>query len=260
MRLPTANSISSQNRRIVAGRVVAGLVGFLIGVVWLSAPVIAQTSSMDQEALVIDDFEAYAVDTTAESWKYVSPSEEHIPPSRALEEGEVFHVKEQDGNKFLRTKTENDAIRFSRTKKRGLNWNVRKKPHLSWRWRAHHLPEGASEKDENDVGGAIYVTFDTDWLGRPKSIKYTYSSSLPAGTVVDFGTLYVIVVDSKPDSGTENWQSVQRNLLEDYDKIFGGKPPAQPLSITIWNDSDTTEDWAEVDFDDIEVSASPSGK
>lgn len=202
---------------------------------------------------VVDDFEDYDIDTVPATWSYIAPSGEEIPAPQALEKGETFHVRQENANKFLQVKTVNESIRFSRTKEESLSWNVRKRPILRWRWRAHHLPRGASERDKNDAGGAIYVTFDTDWLGRPKSIKYTYSSSLPVGTIVDFGQLYVIVTDSKPASGTGTWQTVQRNLLEDYDRIFGGRPPAHPLSITIWSDSDTTGGRAKVDFDDIEL-------
>lgn len=126
-----------------------------------------------------------------------------------------------------------------------------------------HLPEGASEKDKNDSGGAIYVTFGTDWLGRPKSIKYTYSSSLPVGTRVDFGSLTVIVASSAIEGSVGNWMSVERDLLEDYEDVFGGflkkgTPPDRPLSITIWGDSDSVKDSSIVDFDDIMLLPKPS--
>lgn len=236
-------------------RVIAGVLGVLVWAVVVSAvsvPAHAQPGQPSPE-VVVDDFEEYSVDTVPSTWWYIAPSGKRIVAPEALEKGELFHVRQEAENKFLRVKTVEESIRFSRTKEGTLSWNVRKRPILQWQWRAHHLPEGASERDENDVGGAIYVTFDTDWLGRPKSIKYTYSSSLPVGTVVDFGQLYVIVADSKVNSETGEWHSVQRNLLEDYEEIFGGRPPAHPLSITIWSDSDTTKDWAQVDFDDIKI-------
>jgi len=232
--------------------VVAGLLCVLTWIGTLAVPGHAQSEKSNSE-MVVDDFEDYDVKTVPATWWYVAPSGERIAAPQALEDGEAFHVRQEDSSKFLRVETNNESIRFSRTKEGTLSWNVRKRPILRWRWRAHHLPGGASERDQNDAGGAIYVTFDTDWLGRPKSIKYTYSSSLPVGTVVDFGQLYVIVADSKQDSRMGTWKTVQRNMLEDYDRIFGGRPPAHPLSITIWSDSDTTEDRAKVDFDDIEL-------
>jgi hypothetical protein len=239
--------------------VVAGVLGLLVSVAALGAPLYAQEEAASS-VTVLEDFERYDIDTVPSTWWYVEPSGNRIAAPDALEDGEQFHVLQENENKFLRVKTVNESIRFSQTKEGSLSWNVREQPILRWRWRAHHLPRGANEREKNDTGGAIYVTFDTDWLGRPKSIKYTYSSSLPVGTVVDFGKLYVIVADSKPASGVGEWQTVQRNLLEDYDRIFGGRPPARPLSITIWSDSDTTEDWAQVDFDDIELLRTDAAK
>jgi len=231
---------------------VAGVLGLLFSLVVLNVPAHAQRSLSSSE-IVVDDFDEYDAGTVPPTWWYIAPSGERISAPKALEEGEKFHVRKEGEGKFLRVKTVNESIRLSKTKEGSLSWNVRKRPILRWRWRAHHLPRGANEREKNDAGGAIYVTFDTDWLGRPMSIKYTYSSSLPVGTVVDFGQLYVIVADSKPASGVGKWQTVQRNLVKDYKKIFGERPPPHPLSITIWSDSDTTKDWAEVDFDDIEL-------
>ena len=147
----------------------------------------------------------------------------------------------------------NEAIRYSQRNGKEFDWSINELPRLKWRWRAHHLPEGASEKGENDTGAALYVTFGSDWLGRPKSIKYTYSSSLPVGTVVSFGPLKVIVVDSKREPGLGEWKTIQRNVVDDYHQVFGGDPPDRPLSITFWSDSDTTGDYAKVDFDDIQL-------
>ena len=236
-----------------------GLLGVFVWGAGVVVPAHAQEAPSVQ-AVVIDDFEGYEVNAVPSTWRYVAPSGREVPAVRALEKDELFHVRREQGNQYLEVKTVNESIRFSRTKKGTLSWNVREYPILRWRWRAHHLPEGANEREKNDAGGAIYVTFDTDWLGRPKSIKYTYSSSLPIGTVVDFGKLYVIVVDSEPESGTGEWQTVRRNLMDDYRRIFGGRPPARPLSITIWSDSDTTGDRAKVDFDDIEVLPGEAGE
>jgi Protein of unknown function (DUF3047). len=97
------------------------------------------------------------------------------------------------------------------------------------------------------------VTFGSDWLGRPKSIKYTYSSSLPVGTTVSFGPLKVIVVDSAREPRAGEWETVQRRIRDDYRQVFGGSPPDRPVSITLWSDSDTTGDEAVVDIDDLEL-------
>src|SRR5690625_7757155 len=98
------------------------------------------------------------------------------------------------------------------------------------------LTDCANEASNNDTGAAVYVTFDTDWLGRPRSIKYTYSSTLPVGTVVRFGPLRVIVTDTGAD-GIGDWRQVDRDVVRDYQQVFGGDPPDRPLSSTLWRDS-----------------------
>ncbi|WP_051141256.1 DUF3047 domain-containing protein [Salisaeta longa] len=200
---------------------------------------------------IVDNFETNAVGQPPQGWIHVTESREVTSIQQALEPGETFAVKAEDGNKFLRVGTRNEALRFSQRNGEEFDWSLNEHPRLQWRWRALHLPEGASEKDKNDTGAALYVTFGSDWLGRPKSIKYTYSSSLPVGTVVSFGALHVIVVSSAVNGKIGRWKTVQRRVADDYAQVFGGTPPNRPVSITVWSDSDTTHGRALADFDDI---------
>jgi hypothetical protein len=201
--------------------------------------------------VVVDTFDDQEVGEPPDGWVFVESDRDVLSYEESREPGETMVVKEEDGDHFVRLETRGEALRYSKRNGVDFEWNLNAHPRISWRWRALHLPEGASEKGQNDTGGALYVTFGTDWLGRPKSIKYTYSSSLPVGTVVDFGNLYVIVVDSAREPRMGEWQQVTRSVRQDYRQVFGGSPPDRPVSITLWSDSDTTDDWARVDIDDI---------
>jgi len=203
--------------------------------------------------ILVDDFEDYTPGTFPDPWVYVESKDEILSYEDSRSEGETVVVREEDGNRFVRLITEGEALRYSLRNDVDFEWNLKRHPYLEWRWRAHKLPTGASEKGKNDTGAAIYVTFGTDWLGRPKSIKYTYSSSLPVGTVVSFGVLKVIVVDSAEEPGMGTWKTHRRNVIRDYQQVFGDDPPDEPLSITIWSDSDTTNDEAKVDIDDLRL-------
>ena len=205
----------------------------------------------DRAPLVVDDFEDDPTGAFPEGWVFVTRDRDVKSYAEARSEGESVSVRQEDGNRFVRLITRNDVARYTRRNGPHFDWNVEERPYLQWRWRAVELPEGASERGENDTGAALYVTFGTDWLGRPKSLKYTYSSALSVGETVDFGTLKVIVVDSRPDSGTGTWQTVVRNVADDYRRLFGEEPPDRPAGITIWSDSDTTGDTARADFDDV---------
>jgi len=202
---------------------------------------------------LIDDFEDGTPGAHPENWFYVERDKDLRTVEEALESGEVFEIRKENGNRFIRAETRDEAMRFTIRNGKEFEWNLSEHPRLQWRWRANQLPENASEKGQNDTGAAVYVTFGSDWLGRPKSIKYTYSSALPVGTVVSFGPLKVIVADSAREPRMGKWKTVSRRIADDYRQVFGGSPPDKPLSITLWSDSDTTDGRAVVDFDDLMV-------
>ncbi|MFB6230333.1 MAG: DUF3047 domain-containing protein [Salinibacter sp.] len=206
-----------------------------------------------EKPIVVDDFEDDSVGTFPDEWVYVTESKNIRTYEETRDPGEKVVVKEEEKNKFLRLITKGEVLRYSQRNGKEFEWSIKTHPRLKWRWRAQRLPEGASEKGKNDTGGAVYVTFGTDWLGRPKSIKYTYSSSLSVGTVVSFGVLKVIVVSSAAEPRQGTWKVIQRNVINDYRQVFGGDPPNRPVSITVWSDSDTTGGVAKVDIDDIKL-------
>lgn len=208
---------------------------------------------------LIDDFESGTPGDLPKSWR-TTDSRDLVPLKQKIKSKQNVYVREKDGNQFARIYTDGTAFRVVRSHKQDLNWDVQKRPYLRWSWRAKGLPEGGNEKYDrsNDTGGAVYVTFSTDWLGRPKSIKYTYSSSLPVGTTVDYGPLQVLVVASEAEQGLDEWVTHERNVVEDYKRLFGDDPDNTPLALMMWSDSDTLDETATIDFDDILLLSQPS--
>lgn len=225
----------------------------LVALTWLgqpSAPAQAQAGPV-----LVEDFESYEEGVVPSRWKFFTRrDQEFLPLTDMMSENERFYVVREGGRKFLRAYTRAEAQRISLGNGvHDLDWRLSKHPRLSWEWRALKLPEGAREDRLNDTGGAVYVTFSKrDWLGRPYSIKYTYSSTLPVNTRVNSGNVRVIVVSSGAD-GLGRWVKVERNVVEDYRRLFGGTAPDEPFSITLWSDSDDTRGEAEVDFDQIRL-------
>ncbi len=205
---------------------------------------------------LIDDFESYPPGGPPTRWRdtkdrgLVRLSEDGVMTPR-----KNVNVRSENDNQFARIYTDGKALRVVRARQNGLDWNLQKRPVLQWTWRAEALPEGANEEDRarNDTGGAVYVTLDTDWLGRPKSIKYTYSSSLPVGTTVDYGPLKVLVVASRVEQGLGTWMTHERNVVEDYKRLFGERPDTTPAAVVIWGDSNNMNSVSTVDFDDLLV-------
>ena len=220
-------------------------------VAWKSALPVA--GPFAAQPILVDDFESYRVDGLPTKWKFIDGQQKLVPVTEEImSREEYFVVQREQGNKFLRAVTKDRAHRLLLSNEDLGGWDLERHPYLSWRWRALRLPKGAREDEDrlNDTGAAIYVTFSRDWLGRPRSIKYTYSSTLPVGTVVSYGRLKVIVASSGAD-GIGRWRSIERNVVDDYRNVFGGEPPARPISVMLWSDSNSVHDVAEVDFDDI---------
>lgn len=225
--------------------------GVLLIVIPLQGTAQSHNGSNGANKKVVEDFESYEAGELPSRWKFVAGKKEALPLEEVVNEREKFYVEEEDGNKFVRAYTEDEAQRITLRNGTDFEWDLDRHPHLQWEWRALRLPEGASERGKNDTGAAVYVTFGEDWLGRPKSIKYTYSSTLPVGSVVNFGPLKVLVVSSGADSDTGEWKTIRRDVIADHRQLFGGGPPNRPLSITLWSDSDSTHDVAEADFDNF---------
>jgi len=164
----------------------------------------------------------------------------------------VYFVREEDGNKFLR----GDAGGLSVQIGYEAEWELEKYPHLSWKWRAVTLPESSNEheKSGNDNVLGMYVVFG-GWP-IPRNIKYIWSETLPVGTELPSpftGKTKMVVLRSGAD-GAGEWLEEERNILDDYRRLFG-EPDATPTArgIGVLTDSDNTDTEAVGDYDDIRV-------
>jgi len=168
------------------------------------------------------------------------------------ETGEYYAIHSDETGRFLRMRVQNESVRLVMPNDLGMDWNIQDHPGLSWDWRVRQMPAAAREDREqlDDTAGAIYVTFSFNFFGRPRSIKYTYSSNLPVGTVVSRGRLQVIVVASGSHQA-DGWIHIVRDVAEDYRLVFRKNPPDRPVSIAVWSDSDSTNSESEIDIDNI---------
>lgn len=212
----------------------------------------------DDGIIYLEDFEKYGTGTLPDEW--YNRDGDRIP-ARYGDENRLkyqYRVEKERGNQFLRySGTEAKHLNFPLIDKNELD--IYKTPILQWRWRIHQIPEGGNEDhdDRNDVAASIYVVFD---MGRvmfrkvPKSIRYTWSSTLPEGKEISkfFGNQKIIVVGSGTE-GTGQWKIFTRNIVEDYKRLFGDNPPETPLAILILSDGDNTRTVVKADYDDIEL-------
>lgn len=212
-----------------------------------SFPAVAQRPV---QPVLVDDFEQDEVGGMPSRWWSTSGYRLILPDPATREEGEYFAIYQEGDSKFLRLRVVDESVRLILPNGRSMNWSLGSHPRISWRWRANHLPPGAREDTINDTGGALYVIFTVERFRQPRSIKYTYSSTLPVGTVISRGRLKIVVVSSGLQT-TNEWLRVERDVEADYRRLFGRVPPDEPVSFAIWSDSDTTHSLAEIDFDDL---------
>lgn len=206
--------------------------------------------------VLLEDFEEYETGTLPEDWYNQKGERRPAFYNDREKEGYNYRVNEEDGNKFLRYDgVEAKHLNFPLVNKR---INIYETPILSWKWRGFELPKGANEDndDRNDTIASIYVVFD---MGRvalvkkvPKSIRYTWSSTLEEGTELSkfYGNQKIVVMESGPGQMGE-WITFERNIVEDYKRLFGDDPPKNPIAILILSDGDSTQSHAKADYDHI---------
>lgn len=240
---------------------------FLLGFILIS---VAGTKSYAQQSkwlsngtFIIDNFQEDAVGRLPVGW-YNRNGDHKVRQLNAKNKA-YYHYKvmENNGNKFLRydgihamhlnfplTNRDHDNI---------YNINVYKTPVLSWKWRVFNFPNGAdvSDNGRNDAVASIYVVWDFGHIlfkKVPKTVRYVWGTSHPEGTTFSklFGNQQIVIVKSgKDDKG--KWITFHRNIVKDYERLFGDKPPKAPLAILILSDGDSTHSLVKADYDDIKL-------
>lgn len=213
------------------------------------------------KVLVLEDFENERLGALPSEW-YDRDGDKRLWEYQEDARDEFkYKIAREDGNQYLN---------YEGTRAKHINYPLANKdyidiyetPVLSWKARAWQLPENANEDSDsrNDAVMSIYVVFD---FGRvalfkkvPKSIRYTWSTTLEKGTEISklFGNQKIVVLES----GKENqgkWITFERNIVEDYRRLFGDDPPSQPLAILILSDGDSTGSWVKADYDNILLKA-----
>jgi hypothetical protein len=158
-----------------------------------------------------------------------------------------FQVVEADGQRVFQLKSEGDSSTISRDIKGQVN--LQQTPILEWRWKVTRLPRGADARKSatDDEAGQIYVA----WPRFPEALRsriigYIWDSTAPAGSIFKSGktstVTYVVVESGSAKLG--QWITEQRNVVEDFKKIYG-EAPENPAVLSISIDSDDTRSSAE---------------
>ncbi len=176
-------------------------------------------------------------------------------PLQRGDASKVYAVAEEEGRRFIKAY---DAYGTSQQIFFNFNWEVKKRPMLSWKWRATALPAGAAESDDNrnDSACGVYVV-----IGRYKghALKYVWSTTLAPGTVVTRrdGNLKIKVLDSG-SSNINKWIVHKVDVLKDYKDLFGKPLNKNPSGIGILTDSNAVHKPAGCDYKAFAISGNSS--
>ncbi|MFP3556936.1 DUF3047 domain-containing protein [Paraburkholderia sp. SIMBA_049] len=153
-------------------------------------------------------------------------------------------------------------------------------PVVEWRWKAEKPIEGADNRvgSKEDAPARLVFTFDGDKtklslfdrasmqvakrLGGQDlpyaTLMYIWSTTAAPGSVIanpHTGRVQMIVVSGKPgDAG--QWQSLRRNIVQDYEKVFH-EPPGRITGYGLLTDTDNTGASTRAWYGDIQFLSGP---
>jgi hypothetical protein len=163
-----------------------------------------------------------------------------------------FRIETVNGRKVLHLKSDGDSSAVSKE----VKVDVKTWPILEWSWRVVKLPVGgdARKSATDDEAAQIYVVFPRfPTAVRSRIIAYIWDTTAPVGSIFKSektGTVtYVVVRSGSSELG--KWLTERRNVLEDFNKIYGGSPSEDVGVISVLIDSNDTRSSAESFVGDI---------
>lgn len=166
-----------------------------------------------------------------------------------------FTIVDDGGRRALRLYSRDDHSTIAKE----IDVKLAATPMLEWAWKVVRFPAGADlrAKATSDATGHIFVVWPRPpALLRSRLIGYVWDPGLPVGSIVKSrktGTVTFVVVRSG-QQGVGEWVLQRRNVAEDYQKIFGEKPP-DPQAVALSIDTNDTRSEAEALFGRIAFQA-----
>jgi Protein of unknown function (DUF3047) len=186
--------------------------------------------------VVVEDWKGYKVGTTGlpGEWKAQNWGSANY---------QNLTIVDDDGHRALRMKSANDGLTLNREIKGKVN--LRDTPILEWEWKAIVLPKGGNscKKATDDQAAQVFVV----WPRFPEAVRsriigYVWDTTQPVGTICKSEktgmVTYVVIRSGSAD--LNRWLTEQRNVVEDFKKIYG-ETPDDPAVLSIATDSNDTQ-------------------
>ena len=146
------------------------------------------------------------------------------------------------------------SVQGASGKIRKLSVDTRLYPRLTWSWKIEHTlkREDITAKSGDDFAARVYVIFPRTLFWKTKAISYVWAARMPKGTSAasPYTDKSVIVAVESGDAKAGTWLMEERDIYEDYKRIFGEEPPLLG-GVAIMTDTDDTKDEATAWYGDI---------
>jgi len=186
----------------------------------------------------------------------------------------AYELVESEGTVVLHARADASASALGHP----AGFDLRQRPIISWRWKVAKLIDGAdnSVASKEDSPVRLLFVFDGDKsklaprdqavfrLSRNNSgrelpyatLMYVWANDGKAGSVIEnpHTRRVQMIVASSGSTGMGEWQSLSRNLYEDYKKAFG-EAPGKLIAYGVMSDTDNTGASIEAWYGDIQFSA-----
>jgi hypothetical protein len=183
-----------------------------------------------------------------------------------------YSLIRDDQQTVLKAESQNAASGLIRY----IRFDPSRYPVIRWRWKITHVLEKGDvrHKAGDDYAARIYVAFvfepqTASWWQRLRhssaglftdkelpgsALNYIWANRAPVGTIVSnpFSEETKMVVVQSGNALQGQWVEEQRNIVEDYRRAFGRKPP-EIIGIGLMTDTDNTHEKTEAFYGDIAV-------
>lgn len=196
----------------------------------------------------------------------------HVPLSKLKRDTVYRVVQEGDRSAVLHASADRSASLYVAA----LKPSQRPPMTLSWEWKTDALIAGADNrvKDREDAPLRVLVAFDGDVATLPDAeqkrfsrakklagrelpyavLMYIWTDQVPVGTLIPSAHTSQIKMLAVASGAGElgRWQSVRRNLADDYRKAYGAEP-GPLLAVGVMTDTDNTGATAQGSYHGIRI-------
>ena len=162
----------------------------------------------------------------------------------------VYHLTRENGNTVL--KAHSHAAASGLLKK--VELDPKRYPVIRWSWKVEHTlgRENVAKRSGDDFAARVYVVFPSTLFWRTRAINYVWASRLPKNSAVPspYTANAVILAVESGGERVGAWVSEERNIYEDYKRLFGEEPPRLG-AVAIMTDTDDTGDEVTAWYGDI---------